>query len=84
MEFINPCSPGSRLGIIAEDLEDGLPEGIEGLHFHVLFESDSYALEKVLEIVEAKFGKYFPQLKWINMGGGHLMTRKDYNTDPSD
>ncbi len=76
----NPCSPGSRLGIIAEDLKDGLPEGIEGLHFHVLFESDSYALEKILEIVEAKFGKYFRQLKWINMGGGHLMTRKDYDT----
>ena len=76
----NPCSPGSRLGITAEDLKDGLPEGIEGLHFHVLFESDSYALEKVLEVVENKFGKFFPQLKWINMGGGHLITRKDYNT----
>jgi len=77
----NPCSPGSRLGIIAEDLNDKLPEGIEGLHFHVLFESDSYALEKVLDIVEAKFGMYFHQLKWINMGGGHLITRKDYDTD---
>jgi len=77
----NPCSPGSRLGIIAEDLGDRLPEGIEGLHFHVLFESDSYALEKVLDVVYEKFGKYFPQLKWINMGGGHLMTRKDYNTE---
>jgi len=77
----NPCSPGSRLGIIAEDLKDGLPEGIEGLHFHVLFESDSYALVKVLQVVETKFGKYFPQLKWINMGGGHLMTRDDYDTD---
>jgi carboxynorspermidine decarboxylase len=77
----NPCSPGSRLGITAEDFKDGLPEGVEGLHFHVLFESDSYALEKVLEIVELKFGKFFPQLKWINMGGGHLMTRKDYDTD---
>ncbi len=77
----NPCSPGSRLGIIAEDLKDGLPEGTEGLHFHVLFESDSYALEKVLQVVETKFGKYFPQLKWINMGGGHLMTRNDYDTD---
>jgi len=77
----NPCSPGSRLGVIADDLKDGLPQGIEGLHFHVLFESDSYALEKVLEIVEAKFGKFFPYLKWINMGGGHLMTRKDYDTD---
>jgi carboxynorspermidine decarboxylase len=76
----NPCSPGSRLGITAEDLKDGLPVGIEGLHFHVLFESDSYALEKVLKVVEAKFGKFFHQLKWINMGGGHLMTRKDYDT----
>jgi carboxynorspermidine decarboxylase len=77
----NPCSPGSRLGITAEDLGDKLPEGIEGFHFHVLFESDSYALEKVLEVVDQKFGRFFPQLKWINMGGGHLMTRKDYNTD---
>ncbi len=76
----NPCSPGSRLGIIADDLKDGLPAGIEGLHFHVLFESDSYALEKVLNVVEDKFGKFFPQLRWINLGGGHLMTRKDYNT----
>jgi carboxynorspermidine decarboxylase len=75
----NPCSPGSRLGVIAEDLKDGLPEEIEGLHFHVLFESDSYALEKVLEIVEIKFGKFFPQLRWINMGGGHLITGKDYD-----
>jgi len=77
----NPCSPGSRLGIIAEDLKDGLPEGIEGLHFHVLFESDSYALEKVLEIIEVKFAKFFPRLRWINMGGGHLITRKDYDIE---
>lgn len=77
----NPCSPGSRLGVIADDLKDGLPEGIEGLHFHVLFESDSYALEKVLQIIEVKFGKFFPLVKWINMGGGHLMTRKDYNIE---
>jgi carboxynorspermidine decarboxylase len=76
----NPCSPGSRLGITAEDLSGGLPEGIEGLHFHVLFESDSYALEKVLKVVEEKFGKFIPQLKWINMGGGHLMTRQNYDT----
>jgi len=77
----NPCSPGSRLGITAESLKDGLPEGIEGLHFHVLFESDSFALEKVLNVVEEKFGKYLHQLKWINMGGGHLMTRNGYDTD---
>jgi carboxynorspermidine decarboxylase len=76
----NPCFPGSRLGITAEDISGGIPEGIEGLHFHVLFESDSYALEKVLKIVENKFGRFFPFLKWINMGGGHLITGKDYDT----
>ncbi len=77
----NPCSPGSRLGVTAADLKKGIPEGIEGLHFHVLFESDSYTLEKILGIVEEKFGHLFNILKWINMGGGHLMTMKDYNTD---
>jgi carboxynorspermidine decarboxylase len=76
----NPCSPGSRLGVTATDLKPGLPEGIEGFHFHVLFENDSFALEKVLAVVQEKFGSYFPRLKWINMGGGHIMTRKDYNT----
>lgn len=77
----NPCSPGSRLGITAEELNYRLPEGIEGLHFHVLFESDSFALEKVLDIVEKKFGIYFPMIKWINLGGGHLITGKDYDTE---
>ncbi|MCB0801364.1 MAG: carboxynorspermidine decarboxylase, partial [Bacteroidales bacterium] len=77
----NPCSPGSRLGITADELSDGLPDGIEGLHFHVLFESDSYTLEKVLHVVEQRFGHLLPELKWLNMGGGHLMTRKDYDTD---
>jgi carboxynorspermidine decarboxylase len=77
----NPCSPGSRLGITAETLGNTLPQGIEGLHFHVLFESDSFALEKVLSEVERKFGKFFSQLKWINMGGGHLITRKDYDVN---
>lgn len=77
----NPCSPGSRLGVTAEALGDKLPDGIEGFHFHVLFESDSYALEKVLDIVESKFGKHFKKIKWINMGGGHLITRKDYDSE---
>ena len=58
-----------------------LPDGIEGLHFHVLFESDSFALEKLLKAVESKFSKFFPNIKWINMGGGHLITGKNYNTD---
>jgi carboxynorspermidine decarboxylase len=77
----DPCSPGSRLGVTSGDLAAGLPEGIEGLHFHVLFESDSYALEKTLKVVEEKFGRFFPGLKWINMGGGHLITGKDYNSE---
>jgi len=76
----NPCSPGSRLGVTPEDLSGGLPEGIEGLHFHVLFESDSFALEKVLNVVEKKFGRFFSRIKWINMGGGHLMTKAGYDT----
>ena len=76
----NPCSPGSRLGVRAEDLDEVLPEGIEGLHFHVLFESDSFALEKLLKAVENKFGKFFRHIKWINMGGGHLITGKNYQT----
>jgi carboxynorspermidine decarboxylase len=77
----NPCSPGSRLGVTAKSLENEYPDGIEGLHFHVLFENDSYVLEKVLRVVEEKFGRFFPRLKWINMGGGHLITGKDYNPD---
>jgi carboxynorspermidine decarboxylase len=81
-DIYNPCAPGSRLGITADDLiRKGLPDGIEGLHFHVLFEADSHALEKILQVVEMKFGKFFPMIKWINMGGGHLMTGKEYDTD---
>ena len=80
-DIYNPCSPGSRLGITAGDLKkSGLPEGVEGLHFHVLFESDSFALEKVLKVVDEKFSVYYPRLKWINMGGGHLMTGEGYDT----
>lgn len=77
----NPCSPGSRFGVTAKDLSEGLPEGIEGLHFHVLFESDSHALERVLRVVEDKFSWLFNRIRWINMGGGHLVTKKGYDTD---
>jgi len=77
----NPCAPGSRMGITAGSLGDTLPEGIEGLHFHTLCESTSYDLEKTLEVVEMRFGRFLKQVKWLNMGGGHLMTRKDYDTE---
>lgn len=78
-DLYNPSAPGSRLGVGVDEFPDELPEGIEGIHFHVLCESDSYSLEKVLEKLEVKFGKYLHQVKWVNMGGGHLMTRKGYN-----
>ncbi len=78
-DLYNPSTPGSRLGVGKADMPDELPEGIEGIHFHVLCESDSYSLEKVLENLESKFGKYLHQVKWVNMGGGHLMTREGYN-----
>jgi carboxynorspermidine decarboxylase len=82
LDIYNPCAPGSRLGITAADLAmKGLPDGVEGLHFHVLFEADSHALEKVLIVVEKNFGKFFPKIKWINMGGGHLISGKGYDSD---
>jgi carboxynorspermidine decarboxylase len=80
-DLYNPTSPTSRLGITAPHLQDGLPEGVEGLHFHALCESDSYTLEKTLASFEKKFGHLLAQVKWVNMGGGHLMTRKSYDID---
>ena len=82
IDLYNPCAPGSRLGVLADELkEKKLPEGIEGFHFHNLCESSSFALEKTLKSFEEKFGDWIPQLKWINMGGGHLMTKKGYDID---
>lgn len=80
-DIYNPCVPGSRFGEKAENLKDGLPAGLEGLHFHALCESSSYDLEKVLNAFKAEYGHLLPHVKWLNMGGGHLMTRKDYDTD---
>ena len=77
-DIYNPCCPGSRFGVLASDLDE-LPDGIEGFHFHALCESTSFDLEKVLLALKQQFGKYLPRLKWLNMGGGHLMTRKGYN-----
>lgn len=80
-EIYNPALPGSRFGVTADQLAGVLPEGIEGLHFHALCESSSYDLEKVLAAFEDQFGMYFSQLKWVNFGGGHLMTREGYDVD---
>lgn len=75
----NPCAPGSRFGILAEQLPDKLPEGIEGFHCHNHCESSAAALVHTLEHIEARFGKWLPAIKWLNLGGGHLLTRKDYD-----
>jgi carboxynorspermidine decarboxylase len=80
-DIYNPCKPGSRFGMTADQLGDGLPQKVKGLHFHTLFEADSFALEKVLAVFIKKFGKFLPNLKWVNMGGGHLITRKGYDID---
>lgn len=98
----NPCAPGSRFGVTAEELEKHLPlkakeggkstadshrassasfESIRGFHCHCHCEDDSYTLERTLAHLEDKFGKWLPQLEWLNLGGGHLMTRKDYDTE---
>ena len=80
-DIYNPALPGSRFGVTAEIIGDKLPDGIEGMHFHALCESTSFDLEKVLEAFEAQFGKYISQVKWVNMGGGHLMTREGYDVE---
>ena len=78
-DIYNPCVPGSRFGITADQFGDDVPRGVEGFHFHTLFEADSYALERVLGVFVEKFGTFLSQLKWVNMGGGHLVTRKGYD-----
>lgn len=80
-DLYNPAIPGSRLGITADLFEETLPEGIDGLHFHVLCENDSYVLERTLAEVEKRFSHLIKQCKWINMGGGHHITREDYNVE---
>ena len=77
----DPCSPGSRLGVTAENFRPELLQGVSGLHFHTLCEQDADALAQTLEAVEARFGEYLPQMKWLNFGGGHHITRADYDID---
>jgi carboxynorspermidine decarboxylase len=80
-DLYNPSAPGSRLGVTADRIGDKLPEGITGLHLHNLCENNSYDLEKTLAVVEQKFGRLFGRIQWLNLGGGHLMTHKDYNVE---
>jgi len=80
-DLYNPCVPGSRLGVIADKLEGGLPTGVEGLHFHTLCEKGSDTLERTVERVEARFGSLLDLVRWLNMGGGHAITREGYDVE---
>ncbi len=80
-DIYNPALPGSRFGVTAEEIGRNLPETIEGLHFHALCESTSFDLKKVLDAFECQFGHLLQQIKWVNMGGGHLMTKQGYDID---
>ena len=77
----NPCAPGTRFGVSADKLPAQLPSDIEGFHCHCHCESGADVFQRTLVHIEEKFAGWFPQLKWINFGGGHLMTRKDYDVE---
>ena len=77
----NPCAPGTRFGVTADKLPEQLPSDIKGFHCHCHCESGSDVFERSLQHIEEKFSKWFPQIEWINFGGGHLVTRKDYDIE---
>ena len=77
----NPCAPGTRFGVTADKLPEQLPDDIKGFHCHCHCESGADVLERTLVHIEDKFSRWFPQLEWLNLGGGHLMTRKDYDVE---
>lgn len=80
-EIYDPCSKSSRLGVTADNFEEQYLDEIDGLHFHTMCEQNSDTLERTIKVVEEKFGKYFNKIKWINFGGGHHITRDDYDVD---
>lgn len=77
----NPCAPGTRFGVTADKLPGTLPFGIDGFHCHCHCESGADVFSRTLEHIEKRFGRWMPQLKWMNFGGGHLMTRRDYDVE---
>ena len=81
VELYNPCGLYSRLGTTIKNFDESLISEIEGLHFHALCEQDSNALEKVLEAFEKRFKKYLKDMKWVNFGGGHHITKQDYDIE---
>lgn len=81
VELYNPCAPFSRFGVTAANFEPDSLDGVDGLHFHALCEQNVDAFEAVLDAFEEKFGEFIPKMKWINFGGGHHITRIDYDVD---
>lgn len=77
----DPCSPYSRLGVTEKNLDPSELVGIDGLHFHTMCEQNSDTLERTIKVIEKKFGKYLYNMKWINFGGGHHITRDDYDVE---
>ena len=77
----NPCAPGTRFGVSADKLPEQLPSDLRGFHCHCHCESGSDVFERSLQHIEEKFSKWFSQIEWINFGGGHLVTRKDYDIE---
>ena len=75
----DPCAPGSRLGVTKANFRPELLRGVEGLHFHTLCEQNADDLITTFAAFEEKFGEYLPQMKWLNLGGGHHITRADYD-----
>lgn len=80
-DLYNPCAPGTRFGVLADDLPAQLPSQITGFHCHCHCESGSDVFQRTLQHIEDKFSGWFDQIEWINFGGGHLMTRKDYDVE---
>lgn len=80
-DLYNPCIKGSRFGITIDKLRDADLSGIDGLHFHTMCEQNSDVLVRTLAIVEQKFGPLLHKMKWINFGGGHHITRPDYDVE---
>lgn len=80
-DIYNPCFTNSRLGTVQSQFDESKLDGVDGLHFHAMCEQDSHTLKRILDVVEENFGKYLYQMKWINFGGGHHITRDDYDID---
>jgi carboxynorspermidine decarboxylase len=78
-DIYNPCFTGSRLGTTLSQFDESELEGIDGLHFHTMCEQNSDVLERTIKVVDEKFGKYISKMKWVNFGGGHHITRPDYD-----